>query len=122
MTDGAVQLNLDGGFAATPAGRTLTPRQQLALAHIASRQPVATDELGAVLHEHRRATGGKGHGRDERCDFCTSEGRQMGEALRRRVLVRYRRGAGWTLPDYRPGDHLPSSQNATGPDGFPEGF
>lgn len=112
-----MQLNLDGGFAATPAGRALTPRQQHALETIAKLQPVASDELGA----HLCSWAGK-HTIDHRCPWDGPNGRQVGDALKAKGLVRYRRGAGWTLPDYRPGDHLPSSQNATGPDGFPEGF
>ena len=122
MSDGAVQLDLGGGFAATPSGRRLTPRQQLALATIAVRQPVSSDELGAILHHDRLERGLRGHGVDERCEYCAGEGREMGEALRARGLVRHRRDAGWTLPDYRPGGQLPSFQNAAGPDGFPEGF
>lgn len=116
-----MQLNLDGGFAATPAGRALTPRQQTALEHIAAHQPVASDELGA----HLCSWAGK-HTVDHRCPWDGPNGRQVGDALKAKGLVRYRRGAGWTLPDYKPGDHLPTSQNATreGFDdrGFPETF
>lgn len=101
--------------------KPLTGRQQLALDHITANQPVPSDEVGAILHEDRRARGGRGHSRDERCKWCADEGKTMGASLRSHGLIVRRRGAGWTLPDYRIGDRPASGYDpATAP--FPEGF
>lgn len=83
-----------------PEAVTLTSRQALALQFISAHQPVSSDELGAVLHEDRMRRGGKGHGRDERCDWCQSEGAQMGNALRKRGFVVQKRTVGWALEGY----------------------
>lgn len=93
MTD---QLELLSDTPVDPTVR-LTARQRLALEYIGHHQPVASDELGAFLHEERRARGGRGHSADERCDFCQQEGSQMGAALRLKGLVKQRRGAGWVV-------------------------
>lgn len=97
----------------------LTARQRLALEYVAAHQPVPADELGAVLHEDRAVRGGQGHGRSERCEWCASEGRQMGAALRTRGLVKLRRQAGWVLPDFSP---RRSSGYDPASAAFPEGF
>ena len=99
----------------------LTGRQQLALEHIAKHQPVASDELGAILHEDRLARGGKGHPADERCEWCPREGRVMGSSLRRHGYVVQKRSLGWCLPDYRPERPGTSGYDPSTSD-FPEGF
>lgn len=97
------QINLITGEPVAPAKDpdALTDRQQLALEFIAQHQPVSSDELGAVLHEDRRARGGRGHARDERCDWCQSEGSQMGQSLKARGKVIRKKTIGWVLPDWR---------------------
>lgn len=90
MTD---QTNLLGDVPVDPNVK-LTGRQRLALEHIAKFDRLASDELGAFLHEERRSRTGRGHDRDERCEYCGDEGSQMGAALRAKGLVRYSRGAG----------------------------
>jgi hypothetical protein len=71
----------------TPEPR-LTERQAFALALVRSRtEPIDGAELGAALHELRRANGGRGHDRDARCRFCGDEGRDMAAALMRKGLV-----------------------------------
>lgn len=113
------QLDLLTGEPVPPAKDpdALTDRQQLGLEFIAQHQPVSSDELGAFLHQDRLERGLKGHGRDERCDFCTGEGREMGEALKRRGKVIRKKTIGWVLPGYR-------AQPAGGFEhtGIPEGF
>lgn len=124
------QLHLDGSFAHTPAGgSTLTARQANALAIISRLQPILSDELGAHLHAYRHAHGGGGHSADERCQWCSSEGTNVGQALARKGLATRRRGIGWTLPEYRPvpaGTDDRPGPNATGDGldarGLPEGF
>lgn len=74
---------------------SLTPRQAHALKVIEARQPIKSDDLGCELHAYRKSNGGHGHSTDSYCDFCTSEGRDVGDALARKGLVRYARGAGW---------------------------
>lgn len=97
------QLHLDGSETRLDG---LTPRQRHALDTIARMQPIASDELGAELCAWR----GK-HPADRRCVWCASGGREVGAALRRKGLVRFRRRAdGWTLAGYKIGEHLPSSQ------------
>jgi len=115
----AVQLAIDGSEKLLNG---LTPRQQHALDTIAAMQPVASDELGAELCARK----GK-HPPDQRCHWCSKNGREVGAALRRKGLVRFRkRSNGWTLVGYRPADHLPPVQNAQreGFDehGLPESF
>lgn len=117
------QLAFDGS--PVPPGVRVTARQRLAVEYVAAKQPVPSDELGAVLHADRLARGGRGHSVDERCEWCRSEGREMGAALRRLGLVRERRGAGWVLE----GAAAPPRAAAPAEDvydpataDFPEGF
>lgn len=49
------------------------------------------DEAGAVAHELRR---GRPHGRDVRCEWCASDGRDVLEALAVKGLARRRRVGG----------------------------
>lgn len=107
------QLDLGGGE--HPAGAKLTIRQQAALAHIAERQPVSSDELGAFLHWRRMLEAGSGHGLDHRCGYCQSEGADMGKALKAKGFVRRTR-AGWVLDGYQ-ALAAPSSQGD-----LPEGY
>lgn len=114
-----VQIGLDGTETLAAAVH-LTARQRHALDTIARMQPVASDELGAELCAAR----GK-HPADQRCQWDSKNGREVATALRRKGLVRFRRRSdGWTLTDYRPGDHLPSAEPREGFDdsGFPETY
>lgn len=70
----------------------LTERQRFALETIGRLGPIPNDELGAWLCSRRP----RGHPPDQRCDWCTTTGRQAGEALRRAGLAR-RRQAGWVV-------------------------
>jgi hypothetical protein len=81
------QLDLLGGHHVIG----LTERQQHALEQIeAADGGLASDELGAVLHERR----GK-HDRGVRCDWCATEGRSVGVELRRKGLAVRRRSGMW---------------------------
>ena len=98
------QLDLISGEP-VPAARSaeaLTDRQQLALEHIGAHQPVSSDELGAVLHEDRMRRGGKGHDAGERCTYCSSEGRDVADVLRKRGLVVRKQTVGWCLTGFNP--------------------
>ncbi|RDI73287.1 hypothetical protein Gocc_2887 [Gaiella occulta] len=101
----------------------LTPRQRVALEHIRRRQPVTNDELGAALHSFRRGQGGRGHDRDLRCEWCRTEGAQMGRRLRALALVQWKRNAGWTLVGYQaPASRSERRLPDTDDHGFPIGF
>lgn len=114
------QLDLITGEPVAPPRdhHALTDRQQRALEYVGKQQPVSSDELGAFLHEDRMRRGGKGHGRDERCEYCAGEGREMGEALKRHGRVVRKKTIGWVLPDYR-AEPVDVGFEHTG---FPEGF
>lgn len=115
------QLGLLPGVPVDPTVK-LTARQRLALEFIAANQPVPSDELGALLHEERMQRGGRGHHRDQLCQWCTDEGKQMGAALRRHGLVRQKRHAGWVLASgYRPSTEG-TKQEPRDRGSFPEGF
>lgn len=122
MTD--EQLDLDGRL--VPVGVKLTERQRLALDYVRAHGPVASDELGALLHEERQARGGRGHHRDLRCDWCGDEGSSMGKRLRELGLVRKRTGesGGWYVPDSRGPDRESADRTAQlgAGDAWPEGF
>jgi hypothetical protein len=92
---------------------TLTARQALALAFCRSIEgPVQGDEIGAALHEDRLARGGRGHSRDERCQWCGDEGRDMARTLVGKGVLK--RVSGGFEPREREGERPPSSQ--IGPD------
>ncbi len=102
---------------------TLPDRQAHALKLIRHRQPVRSDELGAHLHAFRQAHGGNGHPADETCDYCVSEGRSVGEALAKKMLVRYVRGEGWVTVEWQgsgPGQVVPASSQLGVDDPWPE--
>lgn len=80
------QLSLDPATAAVK----LTARQQHALTLIAQLGPIPSSELGAHMHERRGV-----HGHETRCTFCRAEGKSVADALRKKGLVRIRRGEGW---------------------------
>ena len=80
-----------------PEPPRLTGRQQAALEYIGANQPATNDEVGAYLHELRQDAGGRGHARDERCDWCTTEGGSVARRLRELGYTAYRRKAGWVL-------------------------
>lgn len=78
------QLALAG--APRPAPK-LTVRQQRALDHVQARGAagIHADELGALMHADH-------HPPDARCDYCGTTGNELLRTLRRKGLVRYRRG------------------------------
>jgi hypothetical protein len=117
------QLNLAGGARTIVDGVELTARQQIALELIRRAGPVPDDELGAVLHEERAARGGRGHPADHRCSWCGEEGKSMGDTLRGKGLVRFRRGLGWVAADSAPAGRKSAARPAGADFGeFPEGF
>ena len=116
------QLDLTGQPALVAPDVRLTHRQRMALEYIGHHAPVSSDELGALLHEDRRARGGRGHSSDERCEWCPDEGKQMGAALRLKGLVRFRRGdgGGWYLANAPAGQTTPVP--GVGPGDLPEDY
>lgn len=69
----------------------LTERQQHALERIeAAEGGLASDELGACMHERR----GK-HDAGIRCDWCQKEGQAVAGELRKKGLVVRRRSGFW---------------------------
>jgi hypothetical protein len=81
------QLTLLGGVTVVE----LTERQQHALEAIeAADGGLASDELGAVMHERR----GK-HDRGSRCDWCQQEGQGVAGELRKKGLLVRRRSGMW---------------------------
>lgn len=72
-----------------PAVPLLTPRQQRALDIVtaAGAAGIHADELGAALHAEY-----KKHSPSARCVWCGSTGQSILVALRKKGLVRYRRG------------------------------
>lgn len=122
------QLELLGGTVPVEPDVKLTERQRHALEIIGRYQPIPSDELGAHLHQERAGRGLKGHPAEQRCEWCGTEGAQMGAALRKRGLVTRKRDAGWVLPSYRASE---SDSTRTGPNvasdgldehGFPKDF
>ena len=88
-----------------PPPQKLSDRHQRALdlMEAAGWDGLKTDEVGAALHHPK-------HGLNDRCEFCSSAGNEVGSALRRKRLVQQRRrqdGNGlvysvWTTVDARP--------------------
>lgn len=113
MTAG--QLTLDGQIEA-PAVK-LTGRQRFALEVIDRLGPVASDELGAHLHERRAR-----HGVDERCRWCGQEGNAAGRELRTKGFVKLRRSEGWVLAGVAAKAKQASSEYDPATAAWPEGF
>jgi hypothetical protein len=102
-----------------PAAPKLTDRQAFVLELVtqAGADGVHADEVGAALDARR----GK-HPRDVRCQWCGRNGQQMLESLKKKGLVRYRRGnrdrpGFWQLP----GAAEPRRSSVPYND-FPEGY
>lgn len=99
-----------------PLPPTLTPRQQRALDAIqaAGWDGLASDDLGAFLHQHPD---------DGRCEFCGTAGSEVGKALRAKQLVKQRRVTApgrdtymvWVVVDAKP-------EAKSSPYSLPEGF
>ena len=68
----------------------LTPRQQAVLQALkaAGWGGLRADEAGAIAHEMKE--GRSQHGRDNRCDYCARDGRQILARLRDLGYARYR--------------------------------
>ncbi len=98
------QLDFTGRPALAPPDTPLTAFQRLALDTIGRLQPIASDELGAHLHEDRQRRGKRGHPADRRCQWCADDGKHMGAALRKKGLVKMRQGQGWVLASYLPAE------------------
>jgi hypothetical protein len=91
------QLDLDGGQRILG----LTARQQIALEALErAADGLTADELGAVLHERAGR-----HYADQRCEWCTSDGRQVARALRTKHLT-VRRKTGYWQSLRKPPDRL----------------
>lgn len=84
------------------------PRLSFGYTLIRERGPIASDEIGAEWCAAR----GK-HSADVRCEWDSQAGKQIGQALRKRGLVLFKRGEGWYVPGVRRASE-PSSQ--MGPD------
>lgn len=87
---------------------SLTARQRYALETIEKLGPIPSDELGAWMHERR----GK-HDAGVRCQWCGDDGKGIGKELRRKGLVKQRRGEGWVRvgkpAQAREGEYDPST-------------
>lgn len=84
----SAQLALDG---LTPEV-ALTDRQAFALTIVREHGPIRSELLGAYLCER---TGRHSH--LDGCQWCTSNGKAVGEELHRKSLVVYVRREGWAL-------------------------
>lgn len=98
---------------------SLTPRQARALELVTAtgQAGIHADELGAQLHADYRK-----HDAQARCRWCGASGMSFLKALRRKGLVRYRRGNAqrpgfWQAIGAREERVLPVAYNQ-----FPEGF
>ena len=100
-------------FGEAPSGTRLGRSQQLVLTAVqnAGQDGLTADEAGALVHEQR---GHHDHG--VRCDYCASDGRQVLASLRKRSLVKSRRGGSWVTPTAQPA--APAGMS----DDLPEGF
>lgn len=91
------QLSLTGDSVVTADdGQRLGAAQQAVLEELQEFGRLDDDEAGAIVHEHR----GK-HGRDERCQWCTQDGRAVLASLRGHGLAKEKRGNGWVDPEAR---------------------
>lgn len=104
----SAQLALDG---LTPEV-ALTDRQAFALTIVRDHGPVRSELLGAWLCER---TGRHSH--LDGCQWCVSNGRDVGESLHAKGLVVYVRREGWALAA-RAKASKPSSQLTEIPEWF----
>lgn len=99
----------------------LTDRQQAVhdALHRAGHDGLDTDQAGAIAHELK--AGRWAHSRDDRCQFCGKDGKQILERLRHLGLARYRRRSG-----QQPGAWVAANAAPVKPDAgfgeFPPGF
>jgi hypothetical protein len=84
------QLTITGDVAIVPR---LGPAQLEVLTALREHGNLDDDEAGAILHERR----GK-HQRDERCEWCARDGRDVLKSLRGHKLAKEKRGDGWVDP------------------------
>jgi hypothetical protein len=94
--------------------------------HAHAEDGLAADEVGAMLHARRDK-----HDAGVRCQWCSSEGQSVLRALRKKGLVRRKRGGLWlALERGEEGAPAhdgvsgtsPSSSAQDGPGELPEGF
>lgn len=80
-----------------PVAPKLTGRQQAVLDAVRRAHPdsLESSEAGAILHELKE--GRWRHSRDDRCRWCSQDGKAVLQALKLKGLVTYKRGAGWLL-------------------------
>lgn len=88
----------------------LGPRQRVVLAALQARGELRPDEAGALAHAARGS-----HPEDARCEWCTVDGRDVLNALRRKGLAR-REGGVWLPAAAADAGHDPAS--SPWPDGF----
>ena len=98
-------------FSRPPADGDLSERQRLVYEAARERGGLSDLEAGALLHAGK-------HSDDQPCQWCARDGRGVLVALRRRDLVKRRRGGTWTLADA--GAYEPAYDPATSE--WPEGF
>lgn len=99
-------------FDAGPPDGTLTELQRLVLEYLRIHRGVSSDEIGALIHAHSDK-----HSSEQRCQWCTSAGRQVLHALRKKKLVRQQRGVGWRALHNEERPVVGTALNA-----FPPGF
>jgi hypothetical protein len=108
------QLTLDYSFMPSiPPHPKLTDRQQRVLDALLAASPEGLEaaEAGAIAHEIKQSRWA--HSRDDRCQFCPSDGKQILSRLAELGLVDYVRGRRlW----YAKAEAQPE------PDGFPPDF
>lgn len=116
-------------FPVEPVPAALTERQQFVLDELRRYEDgLDADEVGAMLCERNGR-----HDRGTRCDWDASNGRSVLKALRKKGLVRSRRGGTWLAlergddgrarTDSRVGASPSSSASSQeGPGGLPDGF
>lgn len=84
---GQLPLTSDDTLIASPNHRALSARQQLAFDYVRAHDGVTADEVGASLHTHRDR---RPHGVDDRCEWCSRDGRAVLTSKALKPLVRYR--------------------------------